>query len=165
MSWHSHTVADKFFGSLVYLLPILDTYYFGSYVFQQFPIVQLLYIPLSPLILVYSINLLEGLISGKFIVFIVLYLAVVNNPKISRFIRFNTLQAILIGIALSLCEIFLKYILIPIFVPTAVTQVLSTVVFVAAIAIAGYAIVMSALGKYTDVPKLSEAAQMTLDRY
>jgi Chloroplast import apparatus Tic20-like len=165
MSWHSHTVADKFFGSLAYLLPILDTYYFGSYVFQQFPVVQLLYVPLFPLILVYSINLLEGLISGKFIVFIVLYLAVVNNPKISRFIRFNTLQAILIGIALSLCEIFLKYILIPIFVPTAVTQVLATVVFVAAIAIAGYAIVMSALGKYTDVPKLSEAAQMTLDRY
>jgi Chloroplast import apparatus Tic20-like len=159
MSWHSHTVADRFFGSLVYLLPILEVYAFGGLVFAQFPIVAQLYQPLLPLMLIYSIPY------GGFILFLVLYLAVVKNPKISRFIQFNTLQAILIGIAISLCGIFLKYILLPIFVPDAVTQVLTTVVFVVTIALAGYAIVMSALGKYTDVPKLSEAARITLDRY
>jgi drug/metabolite transporter (DMT)-like permease len=159
MSWHSHTVADRLFGSLVYLLPIVEVYGFGDLVFAQFPIVAQLYQPLLPLMFIYTIPY------GGFILFLVLYLAVVKNPKISRFIQFNTLQAILIGIAISLCGIFLTYILLPIFVPAVVTQVLSTVVFVLTIAIAGYAIVMSALGKYTDVPKLSEAAQMTLDRY
>jgi Chloroplast import apparatus Tic20-like len=159
MSWHSHTVADRFFGSLVYLLPILEVYGFGGLVFAQFPIVAQLYQPLLPLMLIYSIPY------GGFILFLVLYLAVVKNPKISRFIQFNTLQAILIGIAISLCGIFLQYILLPIFVPGVVTQVLTTVVFVVTIAIAGYAIVMSALGKYTDIPKLSEAARISLDRY
>jgi Chloroplast import apparatus Tic20-like len=159
MSWHSHTVADRFFGSLVYLLPILEVYGFGGLVFAQFPIVAQLYQPLLPLLFIYTIPF------GGFILFLVLYLAVVKNPKISRFIQFNALQAILIGIAISLCGIFLQYILLPIFVPGIVTQVLTTVVFVVTIAIAGYAIVMSALGKYTDVPKLSEAARITLDRY
>jgi Chloroplast import apparatus Tic20-like len=160
MSWHSHTVADRLFGSLIYLLPISEVYGFGSLVFAQFPILEQLYQPLLPLMRIRDI-----IPYGGFILFLVLYLAVVKNPKVSRFIQFNTLQAILIGIAISLCGILINYILLPIFVPAVVTQVLSTVVFVAAIAIAGYAIVMSALGKYTDVPKLSEAAQMTLDRY
>jgi Chloroplast import apparatus Tic20-like len=159
MSWHSQTVADRLFGSLIYLLPITEVYGFGGLVFAQFPLIAQLYQPLLPLMLIYTIPY------GGFILFLVLYLAVVKNPKVSRFIQFNTLQAILIGIAISLCGIFLEYILLPIFVPTVVTQVLSTAVFVAAIVIAGYAIVMSALGKYTDVPKLSEAARMTLDRY
>jgi drug/metabolite transporter (DMT)-like permease len=160
MSWQSsHTVADRLFGSLVYLLPIAEVYGFGSLVSAQFPILEQLYQPLLPLMLIHSIPY------GGFILFLVLYLAVVKNPKVSRFIQFNTLQAILIGIAISLCGIFINYILLPIFLPAVVTQVLSTVVFVVTIAIAGYAIVMSALGKYTDVPKLSEAAQMTLDRY
>jgi Chloroplast import apparatus Tic20-like len=158
MSWHSHTVADRLFGSLVYLLPIVEVYGFGDLVFAQLPIVEQLYQPLLPLRFIYTIPY------GGFILFLVLYLAVVKNPKISRFIQFNTLQAILIGIAVSLCGIVLQYILLPIFVPDAVNQVLTTVVFVATIAIAGYAIVMSALGKYTDVPKLSEAARITLDR-
>jgi drug/metabolite transporter (DMT)-like permease len=160
MSWQSsHSVADRVFGSLVYLLPIVEVYRFGSLLFSQFPILEQLYQPLLPLMLIYSIPF------GGFILFLVLYVAVVKNPKVSRFIQFNTLQAILIGIAISLCGIFINYILLPIFVPAAVTQVLSTVVFVVTIAIAGYAIVMSALGKYTDVPKLSEAARISLDRY
>jgi Chloroplast import apparatus Tic20-like len=159
MSWHSHTVADRLFGSLVYLLPIVEVYGFGGLVFAQFPIIAQLYQPLLPLMLIYSIPY------GGFILFLVLYFAVVKNPKVSRFIQFNTLQSILIGIAISLCGIFLRYILLPIFVPDVVTQVLATAVFVVTVAIAGYAIVMSAMGKYTDVPKLSEAAQMTLDRY
>jgi hypothetical protein len=160
MSWQSsHSVADRVFGSLVYLLPIVEVYRFGGLLFSQFPILEQLYQPLLPLMLIYSIPF------GGFILFLVLYVAVVKNPKVSRFIQFNTLQAILIGIAISLCGIFINYILLPIFVPAAVTQVLSTVVFVTAIAVAGYAIVMSALGKYTDVPKLSEAARISLDRY
>jgi hypothetical protein len=160
MSWQSsHSVSDRVFGSLVYLLPILEVYAFGGLVFAQLPIVAQLYQPLLPLMLIYSIPY------GGFILFLVLYLAVVKNPKVSRFIQFNTLQAILIGIAISLCGILINYILLPIFVPAVVTQVLSTVVFVAAISVAGYAIVMSALGKYTDVPKLSEAARISLDRY
>jgi Chloroplast import apparatus Tic20-like len=165
MSWQSsHTAADRFFGSLVYLLPIVDAYYFGIFVFAQFPIVQQLYLPLQPLIYLDRMRI-GGIISGGFVIFLVLYMSVVNNRQISRFIRFNTLQAILIGIVISLCSIVLGYFLTPLLIGMPATQVLMTIVFLLAIAISGYGIVMSALGKYAELAQLSEAAHMQIDRY
>jgi Chloroplast import apparatus Tic20-like len=160
MSWQSsQTPADRFFGSLAYLLPIVDVYSFGRFVFEQFPIAQQLYQPLFPLLLIYSLPL------GGFALFIGLYLGVVNNPRISRFIRFNVLQAILIGILISLCGLVRQYILLPIIGGSSVTQVLMNVIFFGTIAVSFYGIVMSALGKYTEFGQLSEAAHMQIDRF
>jgi hypothetical protein len=159
MSWQSsQTIADRCFGSLVYLLPIVDAYSFGQYVFEQFPIVEQMYQPLFPLMLIYSLPF------GGFILFLVLYLGVVNNRQISRFIRFNTLQAILIGILLSLCALVLKYILSPIMGTGIVSQVLMNTIFLGTIAMSVYGIIASALGKYAEFPQLSETAHMHVDR-
>ena len=102
---------------------------------------------------------------GGFILFIGLYLAVVNNQKVSRFIRFNTLQAILIGILISLCGLLLQYVILPVLGMGAVTQVLMNVVFLGTIAASGYGIIMSAMGEYTQIPQLSETAQIQIDRF
>jgi hypothetical protein len=159
MSWQTQTPADRFFGSVTYLLPIAGVYSFGIFVFEQFPIVKQLYLPLSPLMFVYAIP------SGAFVLFLVLYLGVVNNRTISRFIRFNVLQSILIGILISLCELVRQYILPQIFGGGIVTQVLMSIVFLSTIGLSVYAIVISALGKYTEFAKLSEAAHLQIDRY
>jgi Chloroplast import apparatus Tic20-like len=159
MSWQSsETVADRFFGSLAYLLPIVNAHFFGGFIFEQFPILDKLYIPLMPLVK------LDSGISG-FILFFILYAGVAVNPRISRFIRFNVFQAILIGILLSLCRLLLQSVLpdIPSLVP--ITQVLKNTVFLGTLAIAGYGIIMSAFGKYTDIPQLSETARIQIDRY
>lgn len=159
MSWQSsQTAADRFFGSLVYLLPILDVYAFGIFIFEQFPIVRELYQLLGPLMLIYSIPF------GSFALFLGLYIGVVNNPQVSRFIRFNTLQAILVGILLSLCGLLLRYVLAPLLGTSIVTQVLMNVVFLGTIALSGYGIVMSALGKYAEVPQLSDTARLYTNR-
>ncbi len=155
---NSQTGMERFFGSLVYLLPIMDVYAFGIFVFQQFPIVRELYQLLGPLMVIYSIPF------GSFALFLVLYIGVVNNPRIGRFIRFNTLQAILIGILISLCGLVLKYILLPIFGMGVITQVLMNVVFLGTIALAGYGMFMSATGKYAEVPQLSDTAHLYSDR-
>lgn len=160
MSWQgTQTVSDRFFGSLAYLLPIVDVYFFGLFVFQQFPIVEKLYSPLAPLMALNN-NRIGGLL-----LFLGLYIGVVVNPRISRFIRFNVLQAILIGILLSLCGLALQYILLPIVGGSVVTQVLMNVVFFGTIAVSICGIVMSALGKYTEFAQLSETAHMHVDRY
>jgi uncharacterized membrane protein len=160
MSWQSsETPADRFFGSLAYLLPIADVYFFGLFVFQQFPIVAKLYDPLAPLLALNN-NRIGGLL-----LFLGLYIGVVINPRISRFIRFNVLQAILIGILISLCGLLLQYVLLPVLGASPVTQVLMNTVFFGTWAMAGYGIIMSALGKYTEIPQLSETAQMQVDRY
>jgi uncharacterized membrane protein len=155
----SEVAADRFFGSLAYLLPIADVYFFGLFVFKQFPIVERLYQPLAPLLAINNNQI------GSLVLFFGLYVGVVINPRISRFIRFNVLQAILIGILLSLCGLLLQYVLLPVIGIGALTQVLMNVVFYGTFAMAGYGIVMSALGKYTEIPQLSETAQMQIDRY
>ena len=156
---NSQTGMDRFFGSLVYLLPIMDVYAFGTFIFQQFPIVGELYQLLGPLMFIYQIPF------GSFALFLGLYIGVVNNPQVGRFIRFNTLQAILIGILISLCSLLLKYILLPILGMGIVTQVLMNVVFLGTIALAAYGIAMSATGKYAEVPQLSETAHLYTDRW
>lgn len=159
MSWQSsETVADRFFGGLAYLLPIVNAYFFGIFIFEQFPIVEQLYGPLMPLI-----RFDNGF--GGFILFLGLYAGVAVNPRISRFIRFNVFQAILIGILLSLCRLLLQAVLPGIPGLGAITQVLMNTVFLGTLAIAGYGIIMSAFGKYTDIPQLSETARIQVDRY
>jgi uncharacterized membrane protein len=158
-SQSSHTAADRFFGCLPYLLPIADVYVFGTFLFQEFPSLKQLYIPLAPLLMINNSGY------GGFILFLVLYLAVVNNQKVSRFIRFNTLQAILIGILISLCGLILSYILLPVMGMGPVTQVLMNVVFLGTIAASVYGIIMSAMGEYTQIPQLSETAQIQVDRF
>jgi uncharacterized membrane protein len=155
----SETAADRFFGSLAYLLPIADVYFFGLFVFKQFPIFEQLYQPLAPLLAVNNNQI------GGFVLFFGLYVGVVVNPRISRFIRFNVLQAILMGILLSLCGLLLQYVLLPIIGMGLLTQVLMNVVFFGTFAMAVYGIGMSALGKYTEIPQLSDNAQIQIDRY
>ena len=160
MSWQTQTPADRFFGSITYLLPIVEVYSFGRFVFEQFPIVKELYQPLSPLMwLIYVLPF------GSFALFLGLYLGVVNNRSVSRFIRFNVLQAILIGILISLCSLVLQYLLLPILGGSIITQVLMNIIFLGTIGASVYGIVMSALGKYAEFAQLSEAAHIQIDRY
>jgi uncharacterized membrane protein len=157
-SQSSHTAADRFFGCLPYLLPIADVYVFGMFLFQEFPSLKQLYIPLAPLLMINNSGF------GGFILFLGLYLGVVNNQNISRFIRFNTLQAILIGILISLCGLILRYVLLPVIGMGQITQVLMNVIFLGTIAASGYGIIMSAMGEYTQIPQLSDTAQIQIDR-
>jgi hypothetical protein len=159
MSWQSsETVANRCFGSLAYLLPIVNAYFFGRFIFDQFPIVDRLYAPLMPLVAIDS-----GF--GGFILFLVLYAGVAVNPRVSRFIRFNVFQAILIGILLSLCRLLLQGVFpnIPGIAPVA--EVLMNTIFLGTLGIASYGIIMSAFGQYTDIPQLSETARIQVDRY
>jgi Chloroplast import apparatus Tic20-like len=154
----SETAIDRVFGSLAYLLPIADVYFFGIFIFQQFPIIGDIYQPLAPLI---ALN--NGF--AGFFLFLALYLGVAVNPKISRFVRFNVFQAILIGILISLCRLLLQSVLLKIIGDGPITQVLMNTVFFGTWAMSIYGIVMSAMGKYTEIPQLSETAQLQIDRY
>ncbi len=151
MSWRgSVTPQDRVFASLPYLLPLIDVLPFGVFLFRQFPSILVLFLPLQPLIIINSFPF-AGLI-----IFFVLYLAVVRNENISHFIRFNTLQAILLDIVLVLCSM-LRGILLPGLGQNLLTETLMNVVFLGAIAACVYSVVQSLLGRYAEIPALSEA--------
>ncbi|MEB3161201.1 MAG: Tic20 family protein, partial [Synechocystis sp.] len=75
-------IKDKLFSALVYLIPLLDAYVFGEFLFRQFPILGIIYLPIAPLLQFYY-----QFPFGSFIIFIVLFMAVVRNSNISHFIR------------------------------------------------------------------------------
>lgn len=152
MAWRgSTTVQDRIFASLPYMLPMVSALFFGTFLFQQFPILNLIKIPLTPALFVYSIPF------AGIIVFFLLFLLVVRNERIAHFIRFNTMQAILLDIALILCQLVWEYLLQPLGI-NLVTQTLFNIIFLATLAACGYSIVQSVIGRYAEIPAISEAA-------
>jgi uncharacterized membrane protein len=154
MTWRGSTdVKDRVFGAIVYILPLYDAYQLGGYVFSLFPPLGLILSYLTlPIGLVYSA--LGGF--GSLIVFFVLYLAVVRNPKVSHFIRFNAMQALLIDILVFLCTLVLTF--VGNLGANLVLQTLVNVVFLGALAACVYAVIQSVLGKYAEIPTISSAA-------
>ncbi|TRU14466.1 MAG: hypothetical protein EWV60_02595 [Microcystis sp. Msp_OC_L_20101000_S702] len=155
MTWRGSTdTKDRIFAALVYLLPLYSAFAFGDSIFQQIPFLgAALVIVLTPLAFLYS-----SLGSfGSLIIFFVLFLAVVRNPRISHFIRFNTMQAILIDILVSLLGLVLGFVARGLGA-NFVLETLFNVVFLGAFAACVYSIIQSFIGKYADIPTISEAA-------
>lgn len=153
MAWRGSTDAkDRIFAALVYLLPLVEAYQFGQPLLRVIPGLNVIYIPLQPLIQIYY-----GFPFAGIIIFFALFLAVVRNEKLRHFIRFNAMQAILIGILLSLCGLVARYVLGGIGFAL-ITETFYNVVFIATLAACIYSIVQSALGKYAEIPTISQAA-------
>ncbi|MBF2025792.1 MAG: hypothetical protein IGS48_03370 [Oscillatoriales cyanobacterium C42_A2020_001] len=161
MTWRgSSSPSDRIFACLAYLLPLLDVIglvgvaLFASGSFLA-PLLAFIVMPLSPLLGIYY-----GF--GGFmplIIFFALYLLVVRNDRVPHFIRFNVMQSILIGILLSLFSIIWRYVLSSVFLPTSiVAQTLFNTVFLATLGVSIYCIFQSALGRYAEIPTISEAA-------
>jgi hypothetical protein len=152
MAWRgTTTVSNRIFACLPYLLPLVSSLQFGRFLLQQVPILQLILIPLTPVLYIYSSIPFAGLI-----IFFLLFLLVVRNEKIPHFIRFNTMQAILLDILLILCSLLLD-ILLRGLGTNLVTETLLNIIFLGTLAACGYSIVQSVLGRYAEIPTLSEA--------
>jgi hypothetical protein len=156
MTWRgSTTVPDRIFASLPYLLPLIDGLVLGTFLFAQFPVLQVLLLPLRPVLIIYdSLG-----VFGKLIVFFALLLLVVRNEKISHFIRFNAMQAILLDIIIFLFGILTDVVgLIP--AGSFAFQSLSTIIFIGVVAAVGYSVIQSVIGRYAEIPAVSDAVYM-----
>lgn len=95
-------VGDRVIATLPYLLPLLDGIPYGKFIFFQYPFVARALSPLAPLAMVYnSVPLLP------FIIFLGVYAGIVNNYNLSRFVRYNAMQAVLLDILLIVPQIIL----------------------------------------------------------
>jgi hypothetical protein len=155
MTWRgSTTIPDRFFACLPYLLPIIEVFVYGEFLLRQFPPLQLLFLPIIPLLQIYY-----GVRYAGLIIFFALWLLVVRNEKISHFIRFNTMQAILIDIIIFLFGILTDVVrLIP--ATGFATQTLYTTIFLGVMAAVIYSVAQSLLGRYAEIPAISDAVYM-----
>ncbi|WAS04464.1 hypothetical protein LQF76_10565 [Gloeomargaritales cyanobacterium VI4D9] len=157
MTWRSSTTPlDRIFAALVYLIPLYDGIPYGRFLFAQFPFLTYLQYPLLPLAIVYSLIPL-GL--GSLLVFILLFVGVVRNEKIPHFIRFNTMQAILISIVLAIISLIYQVILQPL-IRGFFVEVLFNTIFLGVLVMVGYSVVQSARGRYAEMPVISEASYL-----
>lgn len=154
MTWRgTTTVKDRIFACLPYLLPLVEGLAFGKFLFSQFPALQVLFVPLAPVLLLYSIPF------AGVIIFFALFLLVVRNESINHFIRFNTMQAILIDIVLILCSLILP-ILSPIPGAGFALQTLNNTIFLGVAIAVVYTVVQSLRGRYAEIPAISDAVYM-----
>ncbi len=154
----STDVKDKIFSALVYLFALYDTWFFGAFLVQQFPFLGILAIPILPIMFIYGF--LAQFIGNfaSFLVFLLLFLGVVRNERISHFIRYNAMQTILIGIILALFGLIMDSVLRPALGDGLLIQTLYNVAFLGGLAACFYSIVQSILGRYAEIPTISEAA-------
>ncbi|MDJ0843210.1 Tic20 family protein [Crocosphaera sp.] len=163
MTWRgSVSIPDRIFGTLVYCFAVFDTMAFGSYLLQQFPVFSFLLIPALPVGVTYSLlGALLGPLArwASFLAFILLFMLVVRNDRISHFIRYNAMQSILIGILLALASIIMNYVLIPALGRSGILiETLYNVLFLGGLAASYFSMIQSALGRYAEIPTISEAA-------
>lgn len=167
MTWrNSTTIGERLLACLPYILPLVNVLGFGTYLFMTFPALMALLIPFLPAIVLYF-NLVNKIPYGELIIFFVLFLLVARNYKIKHFIRYNTMQALLLSIFLSLCYWTLELIGFPLgvipgssFNSNLFIDVMSTTIFLGIFAAIVYSIFQTIRGIYAEIPLISEAAYM-----
>ena len=141
---------------MTYLLPWSDGLPFGRSLTSLFPVLQWLSLPALPLVLVE-----QAIPFGGFILFLVLFLGVVRNPRVPYFIRFNALQAILLDIILIVLSLAFNLLLAPLGGNFAV-RTLANTIFLGMLVLVLFGIIQCLRGKEADIPSLSEAVRMQL---
>jgi hypothetical protein len=147
---------QRLLAVLFYLFPWGDALPFGSALISVFPWLIWLQLPALPLLL------LDQIVPfGGFVLFLVLFLAVVRNPKVPDYLRFNALQAILLDVLLSVLSIGFRVLLSPLG-DSIVLRTLNNTIFIGSIAVLFYALLQCLRGKEADLPTISEAVRMQL---
>ena len=160
----SITPLHRFYSCLPYLLPMAAGVIYGTDLFQQFPLIYSLFTPFIWLyanVLAFPLVPVLGL-TGEFFLFIGLYFLVVKDVNVPHFIRFNTMQALLIQIVLFIAQLFLQLLaqLSSNYLPKPITDIFSNTIFIGTMLLASYAIYQSIKGEYSDIPTLSQSATL-----
>lgn len=164
MNWNSSNlpIRERIFGALPYLLPLVDMLIAGYErpLLTSLPTLQVVLAPLLTIAAIYA-QIVSSIPFGSTILFFVLFFAVARNEKISRYIRFNTMQAILVDIILVLCNLIVPILGKGLPSPFVLETVLNTV-FLGMLAIFGYAIFRTSQGEDVELPAISEAVNLQI---
>lgn len=158
MTWSSSTtVPDRIFSALAYLLPLAVGLTFAEYIVNLVPALALVLLPAILVAQVWNSGIL-GLV-----LFFALFMLVVRNDRVSYFIRFNVMQAILVDIVLVICQL-----VTPILQPftrvlgsggSLLEEILYNMIFLGVLGIFVYGVAQSLMGSYANIPTISDAAK------
>ena len=147
---------QRLLASFIYILPFSDVLNFGTDLFIQFPILELLIIPTIPFIFIK-----QNILFGSVLIFIILFFAVVNNNNVPYFLRFNTLQSILINIGIVITSYGFELILKPIG-NVLLIKAASASTFIVILSIMIFSITKCLQGEEADIPGISESVRIQI---
>mmetsp|Transcript_5635 Transcript_5635/g.9738 ORF Transcript_5635/g.9738 Transcript_5635/m.9738 type:complete len:237 (-) Transcript_5635:356-1066(-) len=154
-------LSDRFFSCLPYLLPFIDSLGFARYIFQQFPdVARAIILPLQPVISIY-----RGIPGVGFALYIALFVFVVRNQNIPRFVRFNVMQALFLDVMLIIPGVF-SNLSVARMAPALLGETMANAVFYATLAAVLYGVACSILGKLSDqIPLISESVKAQIGSF
>ena len=152
---------QRLLALLPYSLTWSDALPFGRDLFGNFPSLNALMLPAMPALLVQNLGSMGGMNLGGLLLFVLLFAAVVRNPKVPYTIRFNTLQALMLDILLVVIGLVFQ-LLQSLLGGGLLFSTLANTVFLGTLLILLFTVVQVLRGKEADLPTLSEAVRMQL---
>ena len=150
------TLEGKILGILLYLIPWADCLSFGNHLFVKYPYTQVIQIPAIPIIIIE-----RSLPFGNLLLFLVIFIGLVRNNKVSYFLRFNALQSLLINIGIIIISFIVEIFFNP-FSNTLIIRTFSTTLLISLFSIITYCIWSCTQGKEPTLPVISEATKLQL---
>ncbi|KAG2693852.1 hypothetical protein I3760_08G114800 [Carya illinoinensis] len=154
MSYNPTPATDRLISAVAYTLPFFNSLQYGRFLFLQYPTLGSLFDPLLPLLSLY-----RSIPYSSFVAFFALYLGVVRNPSFSRYVRFNSMQAVTLDVLLVL-PLLLQRVFSPgrTGLGFKVTVWFYNVLFVFSVMCFLYSVVCCVLGKTPYLPFVADAA-------
>ena len=147
---------ERLISIFIYMMPWSDALIYGRSIFSQVPVVKLSIIPTLPILIIK-----QNLPIGNLLILLLLFLGIVKNRKLSYFIRFNTMQSILLSIILVIFS-YLKIFLITITVNSPIIEGLETTIFIFSLTIILFCTIQCLRGIEANIPGISNSAKIQI---
>ncbi len=148
---------QRLLGILLYLIPWSDAIPFGRNLFAEFPFLRWISFPALPIVI-----LQQTIPFGGFLVFLIIFLAVIRNPRVPYFLRFNALQALLLDIGLILLSYAFQIIISPLG-NALIIRTFSSTILVTMLAVVIFSIIECLKGNEPDLPGISTAVRIQIN--
>ena len=141
-------IIQRFTSIIFYTLPLKASFPFGYYLFYKFSFLKVL------LYLTFPIVVIErSLPFGGLLLFLILFLGVVRNPKVPYFVRYNACQALLLDICLIIFTYLIR--ILPLLE-------VGSIVFIFTLSIFIFSIFQCIKGVEPELPFISKSARMQI---
>ncbi len=148
---------NRIISSFLYLIPLSDCIGYGYNLFINLPILKLIIFPTLPIL-----YMQQMLPLGNLIIFLILFLFIARNQRLSYFMRYNGMQVILLKLAIIIFGYL--YLLISKLSINFLLSInyLGSIFFIITLAVVIFSIVQCLRGIEPDLPGISSATKMQI---
>ena len=150
------SIGAKILGILLYMIPWSDCLKFGNHLFIKYPFTQIIQIPTLPIIFIE-----RSLPLGDLLLFLIIFIGIVRNSKVSYFLRFNALQSLLINIGVIIIS-FIFEVLFSSYYDSLIIRTISSTLLISLFSVISYCVWSCTQGNEPYLPGITKATKMQL---